>query len=132
MIGVHQPQNELFSSQVNLDKPVRADHPLCRVAQAVDLSFVRAEVAHGYGDNGNEPVDPAILLKMMFLLFYDNWLSNTARFSPKAGTGWCIGIEFSPQRQFAGARFLGIAVASRKLIQSSGRCQKRRLPRGRR
>jgi transposase len=76
MMGVHQPQNELFSSQVNLDKPVRADHPLRRVAQAVDLSFVRAEVARGYGDNGNEPVDPAILLKMMFLLFYDNVASE--------------------------------------------------------
>lgn len=72
MMGIHQPQPELFSYQVNLEKRVRADHPLRRVAQAVDFTFARAEVAHLYGGNGNESVDPAILLKMMFLLFYDD------------------------------------------------------------
>jgi transposase len=76
MMGVHQPQVELFSYQVNLDKRVRADHPLRRVAQAVDFGFVRAEVGRSYGYNGNESVDPAILLKMMFLLFYDNVASE--------------------------------------------------------
>jgi transposase len=72
MMGIHQPQPELFSYQVNLEKRVRLDHPLRRVAQAVDFAFARAEVAGLYGGNGNESVDPAILLKMMFLLFYDN------------------------------------------------------------
>jgi hypothetical protein len=75
-MGIHQPQAEWFSYQVNLDKRVRADHPLRGVAQAVDFSFVRAEVAPCYGDNGNESVDPVILLKMMFLLFYDNVASE--------------------------------------------------------
>ena len=69
MMGIHQPQSELFSYQVNLDRRVRADHPLRRVAQAVDFSFVRAEVSGLYGDRGNESVDPAVLMKMMFLLF---------------------------------------------------------------
>jgi len=72
MMGIHQPQPELFSYQVNLEKRVRLDHPLRRVAQAVDFTFVRAEVAGLYGENGHESVDPVILLKMMFLLFYDN------------------------------------------------------------
>lgn len=76
MMGIHQPQPELFSYQVNLDKRVRADHPLRRVAQAVDFTFVRAEVSGLYGGNGNESVDPAILMKMMFLLFYDNVASE--------------------------------------------------------
>ena len=76
MMGIHQPQPELFSYQVNLEQRVRLDHPLRRVAQAVDFSFVRAEVASLYGENGNESVDPAILLKMMFLLFYDNVASE--------------------------------------------------------
>jgi transposase len=76
MMGIHQPQAELFSYRVNLDKRIRPDHPLRRVAQAVDFSFVRAEVAACYGDNGNESVDPAILMKMMFLLFYDNIASE--------------------------------------------------------
>jgi transposase len=49
---------------------------LRRVAQAVDFTFVRAEVAGLYGENGNESVDPAVLMKMMFLLFYDNVASE--------------------------------------------------------
>ena len=76
MMGIHQPQPELFSYQVNLDQRVRLDHPLRRVARAVDFNFVRVEVASVYGGNGNESVDPAILLKMMFLLFYDNVASE--------------------------------------------------------
>jgi len=79
MMGLHQPQSELFSHQVNLEKRVRADHPLRQVAKAVDFSFMRAEVASRYGRNGNESVDPAILMKMMFLLFYDNVASERER-----------------------------------------------------
>ena len=33
---------------------------------------MRAEVAHFYGDIGNEGVDPIILAKLMFLLFFDD------------------------------------------------------------
>jgi len=76
MMGVHQPQSVLFSYQVNLERRVRPDHPLRQVAKAVDFSFVRAEVASLYGRNGNESVDPAILMKMMFLLFYDDVASE--------------------------------------------------------
>jgi transposase len=76
MMGIHQPQPELFSYQVNLEKRVCLDHPLRRVAQAVDFTFVRGEVEGLYGDNGNESVDPAVLMKMMFLLFYDNVASE--------------------------------------------------------
>src|SRR2546422_2396920 len=74
MMGI--PQAELFSYQVNLEKRIRPDHPLRRIAQAVDFTLVRAEVAAVYGHNGNESVDPAILLKMMFLLFLDNVASE--------------------------------------------------------
>lgn len=75
-MGIPPPQVELFSYHVNLDQPVRADHPLRRVAQAVDFTFVRTEVAHCYGGNGNESVDPVILLKLMFLLFFDDAASE--------------------------------------------------------
>jgi transposase len=70
------PQSELFSYQVNLEQRVRPGHPLRRVAEAVDFAFVRSEVASLYGRKGNESVDPAILMKMMFLLFYDNVASE--------------------------------------------------------
>jgi transposase len=76
MMGIHQPEPELFSYQVNLEKRIRADHPLRRVLQAVDFTFVREEVARSYGYNGHESVDPVILLKLMFLLFWDNVASE--------------------------------------------------------
>ena len=76
MMGVHQPQEELFSYKVNLDKRVRADHSLRRVSAIVDFNFVRAEVAASYGNNGHVSTDPVILLKMMFLLFWDDIASE--------------------------------------------------------
>ena len=76
MMGVHQPQVELFSDQVNLDERVRADHPLRGVAAHIDFSFIRAEVSVAYGYNGQVSVDPVILLKLMFLLFWDDIASE--------------------------------------------------------
>ena len=76
MMGVHQPQVELFSYKVNLEKRVRADHPLRRVVAEIDFTFIRAEVAALYGHNGHVSIDPAILLKMMFLLFFDDIASE--------------------------------------------------------
>jgi transposase len=72
MMGQQQPQKELFSYQVDLDKRVRSEHPLRRVAAAIDFTFARAEVQATYGYNGNVSVDPAVVLKLMFLLFFDN------------------------------------------------------------
>lgn len=72
MMGLHQPQESLFSYRVNLDHRVRKDHPLRRVAAVIDFTFVRAEVARFYGHNGHEGVDPIILVKLMFLLFFDD------------------------------------------------------------
>lgn len=71
-MGRQDSQKDLFTYNVNLDHRVRADNPLRRVAAVIDFSFVRDEVAHTYGHNGNISVDPVIILKMMFLLFYDD------------------------------------------------------------
>jgi transposase len=71
-MGTHDPQKELFSYQVDLDRRVRAGHPLRAVRAAVDFSFVRTEVARFYGGNGHVSVDPAVILKLMFLLFFDD------------------------------------------------------------
>src|SRR5437879_7291753 len=38
----------------------------------IDFGFVREEVARCYGKKGNESVDPVVILKMMFLLFFDD------------------------------------------------------------
>jgi transposase len=72
MMGMHEPQKEMFSYQVDLDKRVRADHPLRRINEVVDWNFIRGEVKECYGYNGNVSVDPAQVMKLLFLLFYDN------------------------------------------------------------
>jgi transposase len=76
MMGRHEGQKELFSYQVDLDRRVRADHPLRAIRAVIDFGFVRQEVAHCYGYNGNESVDPEVILKLMFLLFFDNLKSE--------------------------------------------------------
>ncbi len=72
MMGQHKSDPQLFNYAVNLEKRVRAAHPLRRVRATIDFGFVREEVAHCYGKNGNESVAPEVTLKMMFLLFFDD------------------------------------------------------------
>ena len=54
MMGQQKSGPELFNYAVNLEKRVRSDHVLRRVEAAIDFGFVREEVAHCYGDNGND------------------------------------------------------------------------------
>jgi len=72
MMGTQKSEPQLFHYAVNLEKRVRANHPLRQAKTAIDFSFVREEVAHCYGRNGNESVPPEVILKMMFLLFFDD------------------------------------------------------------
>src|ERR1700730_5040602 len=72
MMGEQKSEPELFNYAVNLEKRVRANHPLRKVKAAIDFGFVREAVAHCYGKKGNESVDPVVILKMMFLLFFDD------------------------------------------------------------
>jgi hypothetical protein len=48
MMGTHDGQQEMFNYAVNLDRRVRADHPLRAIRAALDFGFVREEVAHCY------------------------------------------------------------------------------------
>ena len=72
MMGEQKSEPQLFNYAVNLEKRVRANHPLRRVKAVIDFGFVREEVARCYGRNGNESVPPEVILKMMFLLFFDD------------------------------------------------------------
>lgn len=76
MMGQQDQQKELFSYNIDLDRRVRIDNPLRKIAAMVDFSFARNEVEHTYGRNGNVSVDPVVILKMMFLLFFDNVASE--------------------------------------------------------
>jgi transposase len=76
MMGEQKSERELFSYAVNLEKRVRSDHPLRRVAALIDFKFVREEVAACYGNKGNISIDPEVIMKMMFLLFFDDVASE--------------------------------------------------------
>jgi transposase len=76
MMGYQKQERDLFSYAINLEKRVRSDHLLRRLAAAVDFGFVRAEVAGCYGSKGNVSVDPEVIMKMMFLLFFDDVASE--------------------------------------------------------
>src|SRR5580704_14193913 len=85
MMDEEDSQVPIWSYRVNLDKRVRDDHPLRRIRAALDLSFVRKEVAHTCGRRGNKSVQPEVIVRMMLLLFldeeqftYDAW-NNTYR-----------------------------------------------------
>src|SRR2546428_13574520 len=62
------PQSSLFYTGINLDKRVRSDHVLRKVARLVEIDFVYGEGKESYGHNGNVSVPPPMILKLMLLL----------------------------------------------------------------
>lgn len=73
MMGKAARRDEkLFYTGFSLEGRVPEGHPLRLIDAAVDFGFVRDEVAQLYGRNGNPSIDPALLLRLMFLLVYEN------------------------------------------------------------
>ena len=68
----HLFQNKLFITAFNLDKRIRKDHPLRRIADHIDFDFIYNEVKGTYGTNGNVSVAPPVILKIMLLLILSN------------------------------------------------------------
>jgi transposase len=66
------PQNNLFHFGVNIDKRIRANHPLRKINDVIDFDFVYDEVKDFYGYNGKESVPPPVILKLMLLLVLYN------------------------------------------------------------
>jgi len=58
MMGQQQAQDELWAPAMDLFSRIPEDHVLRRLERVLDFSFVREEVAHCYGSNGNTSVDP--------------------------------------------------------------------------
>jgi transposase len=73
-----QVESKLFYHGVSLERRMPSEHPLRKIKQLVDFDFIRSQVADSYGNNGNQSVDPAVILKLMFLLFYENIKSERA------------------------------------------------------
>jgi len=63
MMGTQKSEPQLFHYAVNLEKRVRANHPVREVKAVVNFSFAREEVARCYGRNGNESVPPKVIFK---------------------------------------------------------------------
>lgn len=74
----NQLQPKLFYNSFSLEQHVHEDHPLRKVKNLIDFSFIRSEVKDLYGYNGNQSIDPTVILKLMFLLFYENIKSERA------------------------------------------------------
>jgi transposase/uncharacterized protein (UPF0179 family) len=73
MMGMQQPpQSSLFYMGINIDKRVRANHPLRRIRELIDFDFSYEEVKDHYGANGNVSVPPPVILKLMLLLVLYN------------------------------------------------------------
>jgi len=73
MMGSQEPlQGKLFYTNISLEKRVRANHPLRRVAQLVDFDFIYDEVRDKYGIKGNVSIPPPVILKLMLLLVFYN------------------------------------------------------------
>jgi transposase len=71
-------QTKLFYHGLSLERRMPKDDPLRKIKQLVDFNFIRSQVADMYGNNGNLSIDPAVILKLMFLLFYENVKSGRA------------------------------------------------------
>lgn len=62
---------KLFYPEVSLESRIPENHPLRHIKEVIDFDFARSEVADLYGIRGNPSIDPAVLLKLMFLLFFE-------------------------------------------------------------
>jgi len=79
MMGPPQrAEAKLFYTNLVLGDRVRPGNPLRPIRAAIDFDFVRSRVRPLYGDRGHESVDPALLLKLLFLLFYEQVPSERA------------------------------------------------------
>ena len=66
------PQKKLFVTGFSMEKRIRSNHPLRRIAETVDFDFIYEEVAPKYGRKGNVSVPPPVILKLMLLLVFYN------------------------------------------------------------
>jgi IS5 family transposase len=65
-------QESLFSYHVSVERRLSPDHPLRAIQAALDLSFILPAGRPFYGRSGHVSLDPRVIVKLMFLLFYYN------------------------------------------------------------
>jgi transposase len=73
MMGHHEsPNDNLFLYNIYLKDRVRKDHPLRKITEIIDFSFIYKEVEDTYGTKGNVSVPPPTILKLMLLFIFYN------------------------------------------------------------
>src|SRR5215467_4673039 len=90
------PQASLFYMGINLERRVRSDHVLRKVARLVDFEFIYGEVKESYGYNGNVSVPPPMILKLMLLLVLYNVRSERelmATLPERLDWLWFLGLD---------------------------------------
>ena len=65
-------QQKLFHTYLNLEKRIRKDHILRKIAQLIDFDFIYKQVEDKYGSKGNVSVPPPVILKLILLLIFYN------------------------------------------------------------
>jgi transposase len=73
-----QVKPKLFYHSFSIESRVPKEHVLRKVKQLVDFDFIRSQVEHLYGANGHVSIDPAVILKLMFISIYYNIKSERA------------------------------------------------------
>src|SRR5437667_849577 len=67
MMGrLNHDQGQLFYS-FSLEEAVPDDHLVCKLAAVIDLSWVHAEVAPHYPNNGRPSIDPELMIRMLIV-----------------------------------------------------------------
>jgi len=66
MMGTKTYEEKMFYN-FSLSKRIPADHVLRKVAEVLDLSFVRDMVAKTYSHTGQPSIDPEVIFKMMLI-----------------------------------------------------------------
>jgi len=95
-----RPQRALFYTGINLDKRVRSEHMLRKVAGVVDFDFVYGEVKESYGYNGHVSVPPPMILKLMLLLVLYNVRSERelmATLPERLDWLWFLGLDLDSE-----------------------------------
>lgn len=67
-----QAEPKLFYTGVNLADRIPPNHPLRQIKALIPFESIRRRVADCYGGNGHVSADPTVLLKLLFLLYYEN------------------------------------------------------------
>src|SRR5881398_3930787 len=67
MMGrLNHDQGQLFYS-FSLEEAVPDDHLVCKLAAVIDLSWVHAELAPHYPNNGRPSIDPELMIRMLII-----------------------------------------------------------------